>query len=167
RVSVCGALQAAGAAPSCSPPGPREGSCPALPAETAALANAFASVPWTADALASLTSIPRYLTPTVQIDPSVFPQPISGTCPTCWVDAASLSAPYLSIPGLDQDLRDAELVVRFPDGSLHAIALGTLAAGGSPYAFPLPAGWIVQSAYLTGFDSSHQHSITEQVFVEE
>lgn len=169
RVSVCGALQAAGAAPSCSPPGPRAESCPALPAETAALAAAFASIPTSADAPASLASIPRYLAPTVQIDPSVFPQPISGTCPTCWVDAAAISAsaPYFSMPGLDQDLRDAELVVRFPDGSLHAIALGTLAANGSPYVFPLPPGWIVQSAYLTGFDNPHLHSITEQVFVEQ
>jgi hypothetical protein len=165
RVSVCGALQAAGAAPSCSPPAPRAWSCPVLPAETTALAAAFASVPFSADTLASSSTIPRYLAPTVQIDPSVFPQPISGTCPTCWVDAVAISAPYLSIPVLGQDLRDAELVVRFPDGSLHAIALGTLTASGSPYAFPLPAGWIMQSAYLTGFDTPHLHSITEQIFV--
>lgn len=165
RVSVCGALQVAGASPSCSPPAPRVWSCPALPAETDALAAAFASVPLTADALASWTTAPRNLAPTVQVAPSVFPQPISGTCPTCLVDAEAASVPYLSVPALGQDLRDAELVVRLPDASLHAIALGTLTANSSPYAFSLPPGWIIQSAYLTGFDSAHQYSITEQVLV--
>lgn len=165
RASVCGALQAAGVSPSCSPPPPRPASCPSLPAEAAALAAAFASVVPSNDALASLASVPRSLAPTVQVQPSVFPQPISGTCPTCWVDAESTSAVSLTIPALGQDLQNAALVVRWSDGSLHAIALGTLLASAAPYTFVLPSGWIVQSAYVSGFDSLHQYSTTEQIFV--
>jgi hypothetical protein len=167
RVSVCGALQAAGAAPTCVRPGPQPWSCPSLPVETAALVAAFASGLPGADAPAPLTTIPRYLAPTVQVNPYAFPQPIAATCPTCVVDAVSASVPLFSIPVLGQDLQDAELVIRFPDGSLHPIALGPLLLGGSSYAFAVPAGWVVQSAYLTGFDNLHQYSITEQVFVQQ
>jgi len=112
-----------------------------------------------------LSSVARSQAPTVQVEPSVFPQPISGTCPTCWLDAASTSALSLTVPALGQDLDDATLVVRLSDGSLHAIALGTLLASAAPYAFVLPSGWVVQAAYLSGFDSLHQYSTTEQIFV--
>jgi subtilisin family serine protease len=165
RASVCGALQAAGVSPICVPPPPRAASCPSLPTEADALADAFASVVPGGGAIAPLASVPRSLAPTVQVEPSVFPQPISGTCPTCWVDAESTSPALLTIPALGQDLQDAMLVVRWPDTSLHAIALGTLLANAAPYAFPLPPGWTVQSAYVSGFDSAHQYSITEQIFV--
>jgi subtilisin family serine protease len=167
RVSVCGALHAAGATPSCSPPAPEPWSCPALWTETAALAAALANVPASSSTPLPLSAIARYAAPTVQVDPWVFPQPISGTCPTCRIDAASLSTPQLSIPALGQNLRDAELVVRFPDGSLHALALGALLTAGPSYAFPLPSGWVAQSAYITGFDDQHAHSVTEQIFVEQ
>lgn len=165
RASVCGALQAAGVSPNCAPPPPRAASCPSLPVEAGALASAFAGVPTSSDAIAPLAWVARSLAPTVQVEPSVFPQPISGTCPTCWVDAASNSTPSLTIPALGQDLQDAMLVVRLSDSSLHAIALGTLLASAAPYAFLLPPGWIVQSAYVSGFDSVHQYSTTEQIFV--
>jgi hypothetical protein len=166
RVSVCGALVAAGVPASCAPPAPRLWSCPALPAETAALAAAYATVPSSAGAIVSPAATPRHAAPTVQTEPSVFPQPISGTCPTCWIDAASLSTPYLTIPALGQNLRDAAVVVRVAGGSEYGFALGTLLLAGTSYAFPLPSGWAIQSATITGFDDAHLYSVTEQIFVE-
>jgi hypothetical protein len=174
RVSVCGALQAAGASPSCSPAAPRDGSYPSLPGESAALGAAFASLPPTAGTTAptSPSAVPRALIPTPQILPWTFPQPISDSCPTCAVDAQ-----YLSIPPREESLLDPVLVVRFADETTAALALGPPSTPPSasatlesttPYLFSLPSGWgPIQSAYITAFDAQQQYSITEQIFVQQ
>jgi hypothetical protein len=180
RASVCGALQAAGAATSCAPAAPMAGSSPDLPGETAALAAAFSSLPPTAGAsvLVSPGTIPRHVLPTPQILPWTFPQPISDSCPTCVVAES-----FLSIPARGESLRDPVLVVQFTDQSVvsgAALALGPpenppggppstppILANTTPYLFALPAGWgAIQSAYLTAFDVQKQYSIIEQIFVQ-
>ena len=166
RASVCGALLAAGAAPGCAPPEPRPWSSPDLSAQIAALAAAYASVPPGVAAPVPPSAIPRYLAPSVQVAPSVFPMPISVTCPTCAV-APTPAAASLVIPALGQDLRDAVLVVTLADDSVQSLGLGSLLVASPSYVFPLPAGWLIQSAYLTGFDGLHQYSITEQIVVQQ
>lgn len=167
RVSVCGALQAAGASPSCSPAAPKPWSCPGLPIEMAALAAAYANVPPSTGTLVPLTTLPRYLAPTVQVDPWVFPMPISATCPTCRAAPGQMSTqPTLSVPTRGQPLSSPVLVVRLSGGALNAMALGPQLAGNTSYVFPLPSSWVVQSAYLTGFESPGR-SITEQIFVQQ
>jgi hypothetical protein len=69
------------------------------------------------------------------------------------------------LPAVGQDLADAVLVVRLADSSVHALALGSLTAGTPSYAFLLPPGWVIQSAYLTGYDDN-LYSVTEQLFVQ-
>ena len=165
RASVCGALAAAGVSPSCSIPAPQSGSCPALPTQIAALAAAYSSVPGSPGAVVPLVASPRYAAPTVQVEPTVFPQPISGTCPTCWI-ASTSSIPYLAIPALGQNLSDAVLVVRVAGGTQYAFSLGSLLLAGTSYAYSLPPGWSIRSAAITGFDDLHQYSVTEQIFVE-
>lgn len=169
RVSVCGALHAAGGSARCTPAAPRPASCPALPTEVAALSAMYGAVaPSLATPIADpvpLASLPRYLAPTVQVQPSTFPMPISETCPTCMVvSAASTSAPVLLIPSRSQILESPVLVVQVIGGAVHALSLGDSLGAGTPYSYPLPAGWIVQSAYLTGFDAGGD-SVTEQLFV--
>jgi hypothetical protein len=159
-------LHALGASIQCTPPAPRAASCPALPVQVAALAADYTAVVPVAGTPVSLSSLPRYLAPSVQVSPSVFPMPISGTCPTCWsATSASAPSPAFVLPAVGQDLADAVLVVRLTDSSLHALALGSLTASTPSYAFLLPLGWVVQSAYLTGYDDN-LYSVTEQLFVQ-
>lgn len=169
RASVCGALATAGQAVQCVPAAARPASCPALPSELAALEATYAAIPASLATVlpdpVALASLPRYVAPTVQVEPYVFPMPISETCPTCAVhSAASTSAPALLIPARSQILDTPVLVVRLASGTLHAVSLGDSLAANTPYVFPLPGGWIVLSAYLTGFDTDGD-SITEQLFV--
>jgi hypothetical protein len=58
------------------------------------------------------------------------------------------------------------LVVRLADSTLSAMALGPELDGNTSYVFPLPANWVVQSAYLTGFEDAGS-SVTEQIFVQQ
>jgi hypothetical protein len=168
RASLCGALTAAGAAPSCAPTAPKAWSCPALPAELAALDVAHAAVPPGAAAPMPLATIPRYLAPGVQLGPWVFPMPIAATCPTCVVGSASMSEPpYLLLPELWQDLIDPALVVQLAsDHSWTAVSLGSLLSSTTPYLFLLPTTWMVESAYITGLDNAG-YSVTEQIIVQQ
>jgi hypothetical protein len=170
RVSVCGALTAAGASPSCTPPPPGTSS-PALPVEVAALHAALASLsPITGTISAVPGTLPRYAIPTMQVQPWVAPMPVAETCPVCVV-----SAGQLLIRGLEQELDDAALVLRYHDGTEQAVALGagTLASA-TPYMFPLPAPpsgcGPLESAYLTGIrvppPAQPSFSIVEQIFVQ-
>jgi hypothetical protein len=166
---VCGALQAAGASPSCSPAAAGAWSSPSLPGEIAALDVAFSSLPPIIGTSGpSDLPLPRSVVPTVQIQPWTFPMPIEESCPTCVV-----SASRLSLPVRGQSLRDAVLVVQFTDETIQALALSppddplNTLTGNTPYVFTLPPTWgPIQSAYLTGFDTQQQYSVTEQIFVQ-
>lgn len=170
RVSVCGALRAAGSSSSCTPAPPQAWSSPNLAAEVAALAADYASVPESTGTHVLPETIPRNLVPTVQVAASVFPQPISITCRTCYADMSAPSTSgsgYLTIPSRGQVLRSPMLVVRLDNGHLDALDLGPSALDGSiPYLYPLPSGWVIQSAYLTGIEASG-YSVTEQIFVQQ
>ncbi len=168
RVSVCGALHAAGGLPSCAPAAAKPWSCPALAAELAALTAEYATVsPSTNTWHVDLDDIPRNLAPTVQVQPYTFPAPVSVTCRACVAVAGPATPePYLIIPARDQVLNSPVVVVRFDDDTQEAIGLGTSLASGIPYMFLLPAGWIVQSAYLTGFELSGD-SVSEEIFVQQ
>lgn len=164
RVSVCGALQKAGAPVSCAVPKPRSSSAPSLNAEIAALTAQYAAVPAAASSTIAVTSVARFAEPTIQIDPAIFPQPISGTCPTCVVSAQTVSANgSVLLPALEQPLDDAAIVGQLADGTQLAVTLGALAAN-TAYKYTLPPGWLVQSAYLTGYDLD-SHSFTAQLVV--
>lgn len=167
RASVCGALRAAGAAIACTPPAAKPWSCPSLPVQVAALLAAYGGVaPGTGNVI-PVTDLPDDLEPTVQLEPDVFPAPISATCPTCaGVDASVSGKPALVVPRLGQDLTDAVLVVRLASGTTQALQLGGLAAAHAPYVVSLPTSWILQSAFLTGFDAQG-FSVTEQIFVQQ
>lgn len=173
RASVCGALIAAGASPACSPAPPSAGSTPALPVETSALAAALASLPPVPGTSAPLPgTLPRHAAPTIQLQPWIAPMPVAETCPVCVV-----SASQLMIGGLEQDLDQPALVLRYADGSEQHLALGpsTLATA-TPYAFVLPPPPTLtcgplKAAYVTGFavplsPSYSTFSITEQIFVQ-
>lgn len=165
RASVCGALLASGAPISCAIPAPRPWSCPSLPAEVAALTAAFAGGPPSAGTIGPPIDLPRYLAPTVAVEPTTFPAPIAATCPTCFLStAAGSTSPVFVIPALGEDLVDAVLVVRLSDDNVQALRLGSLAAG-TRYVFPVSRSWIVRSAYVTGFDPDG-FSVTEQIFVQ-
>lgn len=162
RASVCGALNAASASVSCAPAPPQAWSCPNLSSETDALALTYTSVTPTASPPPP-TVLPRFSLPTVQVDPSVFPMPISDTCPTCV--AAQGAYNQLFIPPLAQGLTSAVLVVRlYGDPTPHTLGLGNLVS--SSAVFPLPPSWgPIQSAYITGFDQLH--SVTTQIVVQQ
>ena len=159
---MCGALHAAGASLSCLPAAPQAWSCPELSAATDALAATYTSVTPTAGPSPPAV-LPRFALPTVQVDPSVFPMPISDTCPTCV--AAQGAYNELFVPALEQGLSAAVLVVRlYGDPTPHTLGLGNLAS--SAAVFPLPSSWgPIQSAYITGFDQSH--SVTTQIVVQQ
>lgn len=166
RASLCGALHALGVATTCSVPPAKQWSCPFLRAELAALVAAYSAGPRSVGTVGPASNLPRYLAPSVGLDPSVFPAPIAATCPTCVVASAAMSvSPVLVLPRLAQDLDDATLVVRLTDGTSHALQLGFVDSGIAPYVFPLPRTWVVLSAYLTGFDQN-SYSVTEQIFVQ-
>ena len=176
RVSVCGALQNAGAPARCSPPAPAPWSSPDLASEMVALAARYALLPPAAGASVSPLSadaLPRYQAPTVQVDPYVFPTPISATCRTCVADAtvpapdAQPAPPHLELylSPRDQVLISPVLVVRFAGGDGAAVALGGQLAGNLAYRFSLTLDQVAQSAYLTGFEPSGS-SLTEQIFVQ-
>jgi len=162
RASVCGALHAAGASVSCAPAPPQPWSCPEFSAATDALAISYASVTLTAGPPPPAV-LPRFALPTVQVDPTVFPQPISDTCPTCV--AAQGAYNELFVPALAQGLTSAVLVVRLSGNPTpQTLGLGNLASTAA--VFPLPASWgPIQSAYITGFDQSH--SVTTQIIVQQ
>ena len=169
RVSVCGALRAAGSSSSCTPAAPQDWSSPDLAHEVATLAGDYAEVAESTGTRAGLTTIPRNLVPTVQVAASVFPQPISITCRTCYADMSTPSTSrsgYLTIPPRGQVLQSPMLVVRLDNGHLDALDLGPSLDGSTPYLYPLPPGWVVQAAYLTGFEASG-YSVTEQIFVQQ
>ncbi len=165
RVSVCGALLAAGASLRCRVPVPVGGSSPSLPSETAALTTAFAVEPSSCQ-LVSASLNPRYLQPAPQISPWTFPMPISATCPTCVVSSSFGVAPgELLLPDLGRGLLDPMLLVRLDDDSLLAIQLGLELLAGTSYRFTLPMTASIRSAYLAGYDHARATSITEQLFV--
>jgi hypothetical protein len=168
RASVCGALLAAGASPSCSPPPAGSGSSPALPGETAALQTAFAGLPPTIGTTSPPpATLPRHALPTIQVQPWVGPMPVAETCPVCVVSAAQLS-----VPSLEQQLQDPVLVMQFADGTEQAVALGpTTLATTTPYLFALPlspTGAGLRAAYITGIVvlASQSFSVIEQIFVQ-
>jgi hypothetical protein len=170
RASVCGALNAAGAALRCTIPTAKPWSCPTLAAQTSALFASYSSIVGkvTTPLPVLPTTIPRMLAPSVQVLPWVFPMPISATCPTCAVALGTVaSSPHLLIPTLGQPLHSPVLVVRLASGLQEAVALDAELFDTGPYLFLLPAGWsTIQSAYLTGFDVSLLHSVTEQINVQ-
>jgi hypothetical protein len=178
RASVCGALNAAGAAIACAPPPAKPGSSPALPAEISALTAAFATLPAT-PGVATVTAapLPHDTVPTLQIQPWLYPMPIAETCPVCCVAAAQLV-----MQAHDQDLEDPVLVVEYTDGSAQSVALAPPAApfgpavldGGTPYSFALPPPPSATSgpavaAYLTAVVApvgAPPYSILEQIYVQ-
>lgn len=165
RVSACGALREAGASPNCAPAAPSHGSCPALPSELAGLVAAYDNEPMHSTSPVALTSIARAVAPSMQVGPWTFPMPIAATCPTCVVSSASVGPPTLILPALSQPLYHPALVVQlWPGGTEYALSLGATLSNTSPYVFELPPTWVVQSAYLTGFDAG-SYSVTEQLFV--
>jgi hypothetical protein len=170
RASVCGALHAAGATSRCTPAAPQPWSSPDLAHEVAVLAADYAHVSESTGTRVLPETIPRYVVPTVQVAPSVFPQPISITCRTCYADMSASSTSgsgYLTIPARGQVLQSPMLVVRLDNGHLDALDLGpSPLAGSTPYLYPLPPDWVVQSAYLTGIEASG-YSVTEQIFVQQ
>jgi hypothetical protein len=172
RVSVCGALQAAGASPRCSPAAPKPWSGPDLRAEMAALAATNAGLPASTGTLIEplvLGALPRYLSPAQSIDPRDPWLLISTTCRVCERVAPGpwpSHVPTLFVGPCGRVLNSAVLVVRLADGSQHGLALGPQLAINASYAFPLVPSWVVQSAYLTGFDPSG-HSVTEQIVVQQ
>lgn len=167
RASVCGALRAAGAALPCAPPPPQGWSCPSQPSQVEALIAAHGGVPRSAGTITPVIDLPKDLAPTVQLAPEVFPAPISATCPTCLgADARASRAAGFVVPRLGQDLGDAVLVVELATGDAHALQLGSLTAAGAPYVYSLPGDWVLQSAYLTGFDTNG-FSMTEQICVQQ
>ena len=166
RVSACGALQAAGSSARCSPAPAEPGSSPALPLELAALAGTLANVTPSPTTLVPATAVARYVAPSVQLGPWVFPMPIAATCPTCAIAAPSTSSSYLLVPALEHDLTGAALVVTLATGGGPlALSLGSVLHGNAPYVFALPPTWQVLSAFVTGFDGSG-NSVTEQIYVE-
>lgn len=176
RVTTCGALRSIGASPVCTVPSAHTAGTPYLGAELAALGAAWAAlVPDLGQVTSpvSPSALPRYQAPTVQVDPALFPQPISATCPTCWVSAGALASPgarQLTIPAVGEAIEAPSLVVRSGDGALHAVALPTTSGKllpGASYAFTVPLLFDIVAAYLTGFtDASYTKSVTQQIFVE-
>lgn len=179
RVSVCGALHAAGTSPSCAIPGPKPWSSPDLPDEVAAFDHTYQNLSPIPSTLLPIPmpmdKIPRYLASTVQVNPDVFPQPIATTCRTCVaIDESAALGAALSGPHLDvlldgqagQVLTSPVLVVRLPDGAVAAAAIEQQLAANQPYVISLPSDWVVESAYLTGFEASGT-SVTEQIFVQQ
>jgi hypothetical protein len=136
----------------------------------AALAATYSTIPPTTGTVIADSSlpaaIPRYQYPTVQVQPSTFPTPLSETCPTCVVmGGQSASQRLLLVPARGQVLLSPMLVVALAGGARHAVMLGqSPLLVGSSYVFSLPSNWVVQSAYLTGFEAPGR-SITEQLFV--
>jgi hypothetical protein len=164
RVSVCGALHKAGLPSSCSPPVPQVWSCPNLSSEVAALDATYAGVRVVADTPAS-SPLPRYLEPTVQVEPHVFPQPVSTTCRTC----IYATGPHLDLLLEGSVLYSPVVVVQFTGGTDASMALGPQLAAG-PHSFSLPWTSSVRSAYLTGFNGfggEVMYSVTEQIFVQQ
>jgi hypothetical protein len=139
-----------------------------LSTEAAALTAVHASLTPSTATPVPLSVIPRYLASSVQLGPWVFPMPIAATCPTCLVGTAAFSAgpSYLLLPALWQTLIDPMLVVQLsPSDTWEALSLGAQLLPSTPYVFPLPSPWIVQSAYITGFDAAG-YSVTEQILVQ-
>lgn len=174
RVSVCGALLVAGVSSTCVTPSPKAVSCPVLASELDTLEAYYAGAidtPATEQSPFLEEALPRKVHPTVQVQPSVFPQPISATCPTCWVSAEANSlvpSRRFTIPSLGEKLSSLVLVVRLVDGSVHGVTLGDPEAvfnPDTPYAFTLPSGWVIRAAYLTGITDAG-YSTTEQIFIE-
>jgi hypothetical protein len=153
RVSVCGALGYAGLKTGCAVPRTRRRSSPSLAPELSSLAAQYAAVTALPAAEVVAESTARFLEPTRQVLPEVYPQPVSSTCPMCAAQAATTSQPgALLVPWLEQPLTDAALVVRLDDDTRHALALGPLLAN-TAYKYILPIGWLAQTAYLTGYDA--------------
>ncbi|APR76607.1 Hypothetical protein A7982_01954 [Minicystis rosea] len=169
RVSVCGALVAAGAPVSCSPPAQTGSSSPNLDDSVTELVNKSLSVTANTVGVASLATntFPRYLSPTVQSAPSVFPQPIVIPCPSCVIVTApgsTTSNPALYFIGTpDQTLLNAMLVMVPLDGGRQVAQLGTLVAG-TAFRFLMGTS-AARAAYLTGFDNSG-FSVTQQIVVQ-
>jgi hypothetical protein len=164
RASVCGALRASGVPTSCIIPPARAWSCPALPAQVAALNAAFAGGPRLIGTPVSVTSTARYTAPSMQVAPWTFPAPISGTCTTCYADSSIAGSEIFVITQLDQDLQNAALVAEQNSNGQDALSLGNLTRSGTPYVFQLPPQWRIRSSYVTGLDQNG-NSVTEQIFV--
>jgi Subtilase family len=187
RASACGALLAAGSPVPCSIPLARSWSSPSLPGEIAALSSSVNPILRGA----SFTPIykdPRFLLPSMQVEPWTFPMPISATCPTCWISEATQLAPsraaspslwsspwsmlaapaQLTLPALGRPLQIPMLLLHLQDTTWLGIQLEGPLAENVPYRFnlpPLPLLPKVRAAYLSGFDWQEQHSIMEQLFV--
>lgn len=165
RVSACGALGYVGTKPRCSASPTRRRSSPALASELSSLAAQYAGVTASPDAPVWADSTARFLEPTRQVLPEVYPQPVSSTCPMCAAQAASATQPgSLLVPWLEQPLTGAALVMRFDDDSRHALALGAMAAN-TAYKYVVPIGWLAQTAYLTGYDQDG-FSVIMQIIVQ-
>jgi len=164
RASTCGALEIAGLGLGCTPPAARPGSRPALPVEMAALGASFAGVAAHEATVASPPyELPRYVAPSVQLEPSTFPMPISETCPTCAVSLMQ-SGPTALLPARSQPLLAPMLVLQLANGDQRALQLGTALESEIRYVFSLPEMGSIQTVYLTGFELSG-NSLTEQILV--
>lgn len=181
RANVCGALLQAGVSPLTCEAAPAKGwSSPSLPSEIAALHSSVTPT-MRAASFAPLAKDPRFLLPSMQVEPWTFPMPISATCPTCYLsDSANLaatgpsiasgpspaSAPdQLTIPALGRPLQIPMLLLHLEDQSWLGVELQGPLEEHVAYRFDLPSLPPVRAAYLAGFDWQEQHSIFEQLFV--
>jgi hypothetical protein len=168
RVSVCGALIAAGAAPSCSVPPPMPWSCPDLHAEVGALEQALTAVVPTNVSTAVAAPVARFVVPTIQVTPWVFPAPVAVTCRACVFAPNEITIELES----GQWLGTPALVLQQVSGTSLTVPLGNHAlVGPNLYVFSLPSSYValsqVQSAYLTGFNSTESASFSEQILVQQ
>jgi hypothetical protein len=178
RASVCGALRDALGPASlidCAPPAALPSSSPPLPQVQTLLAEVDQSPALQARGRSTTTqapsTLPNKFISTVQVEPEVFPEPISSYCPVCAVAGATAGAAFV-IPRLNEDLDSAVLVILDADGNeVQQLGLGMLVSSGAPYVYslslslPPPLGKIWQSAYLTGI-GGQGFSVTEQIPVQ-
>lgn len=171
RASVCGALRFAGVVSTCAPARRAPWSSPSLPHQFAALIAWFTPLgqPITATPAPKGSTSPRYLRPTMQVEPWTFPMPISVTCPTCWVSSSSAAAPgaTLSMPSLGRSLSSPRLVLLLEDGSAPEFDLGPHLLAGESYSIELPLQLSapIRAATISGLDQQQQYSVTEQLFI--
>ncbi len=167
RINTCGALHEAGSSVTCSPPSGTNSGSPALPGELAQLKMAYPGGTLLSNLVpVDAVDIPRFQIASPQVDPLLFPQPISATCPTCVVSNGLTSNTTVIIPALGEGIDDAMLVLVTIDNQSYGQALGNLSAN-QTYVFEVQSGITARSAYLTGLHPSGGYSITEPLFLGE
>lgn len=167
RINTCGALHSAGISATCTPPSGTPTGSPALPGELAQLKAAYPGGTLLSNMIpVDAADIPRFQVASPQVEPTLFPQPISATCPTCVVSNGLTSNTTVIIPALGEGLDNAMLVLVTVDNQSYGQALGNLNAN-QTYVFEVQSGIIARSAYLTGLHPSGGYSVTEPLFLGE